>query len=303
MIPRDLANNPDVVVLRNGDGLLEPETVSKYANLKRLEVRKAGALPDKDRIFVMGDIHGCIDEFNQLLEKIAFNPEKDLIILAGDLVAKGPDSIGVIRRAKEIGAWCVRGNHDDKVIRFKTYELENGMPASEDTDGDGFLPEGEEIAKPLKLNNYHLALANALSLEDYEYLSSCPGIYHFPTWENSVVVHAGLDPNIDDLALQDPFYTMTMRVIDDDGEPTRKKRAGTAWYTLWNRAQLERTDAPMHVYYGHTAASGLTIQQFTYGLDTGCVYGRNLTVIEMKTKQTFSVPCNTYVDKEEKDDE
>ncbi|ORX60268.1 Metallo-dependent phosphatase, partial [Hesseltinella vesiculosa] len=269
--------------------------ISKYANLKRLEVRKDGALPDRERVFIMGDIHGCLDEFNQLIEEIQFNPSNDLLILAGDLVAKGPDSIGVVRRARELGAWCVRGNHDDKVIRFKTYELQTGSAADpEDDTTDGMLPEGDDVIDHLKLSNYHARIASNISKEDYDYLSSCPAIMYLPQWNNSVIVHAGLDPGITDLTQQEPFYSMTMRVIDDDGEPTKKKKAGTTWSTLWNEEQEDNAGEKMTVYYGHSAKEGLLMQSYSIGLDSGCVYGRSLSVVELKSRQVTSIPCETY---------
>lgn len=131
--------------------------VSPYANLTRMQIiddysLSAGRL--QQRVFVIGDVHGCLNELNALINKIQYNPQTDYIILAGDLVAKGPDSLGVIRRAKQLGARCVRGNHDDKVIRFKTF-----YNANQEITGAGvLLPEGS-VADPLKLDNYHGAIA------------------------------------------------------------------------------------------------------------------------------------------------
>jgi len=83
----------------------------------------------KPRVFVIGDVHGCLDEFNQLLTAINYSGVTDQVIIAGDLTATGPDSIGVIRRAQQIGALCVRGNHDDKIIRLRTFQNVNGASA------------------------------------------------------------------------------------------------------------------------------------------------------------------------------
>jgi Icc-related predicted phosphoesterase len=60
-------------------------------------------------VFV-GDIHGCIDEFDSLLEKVRFDRQQDSLVLVGDLVNKGYDSIAVVKRAMELGAHCVLGN-------------------------------------------------------------------------------------------------------------------------------------------------------------------------------------------------
>ena len=127
------------------------KAVSSYSNLTR--VRVYHNLDQKDRIFIIGDIHGCADEFKQLVQKIQYNPERDQIILAGDLVYRGPDNVGVIRYAKEIGALCVRGNNDDITIRFKTYELRHGINAMQDKNA--IMPEGD-VKDPLPVGDDHM---------------------------------------------------------------------------------------------------------------------------------------------------
>lgn len=143
-------------VYRDGDGIINGYAVSKFANLTRIQTISADALTNKQRIFVVGDIHGCLDEFNQLIDRIQFNPNTDQLILAGDMIAKGPSNTGVIRRAKELNALCVRGNHDDKAVRFKTYERLNGPIGTEEPDA--ILPEGD-VPDPLKYKNKHLAIS------------------------------------------------------------------------------------------------------------------------------------------------
>jgi predicted phosphodiesterase len=109
----------------------------------------------KPRVFVIGDIHGCVDEFNQLLAAINFNSVTDQVIIAGDLTATGPDSVGVIRRAQQIGALCVRGNHDDKVVRLRTFQNVNGASAM---TGRAVMDEGP-VPDPMKFGNKHQNIA------------------------------------------------------------------------------------------------------------------------------------------------
>lgn len=129
--------------------------VSKYANLTYIQVKDDGALPR--RLFAVGDIHGCLDEFNALLDTIQYDyASGDRLVLLGDLVAKGPDSSGVVQRARELNAWCVRGNHDDKVVRLATFQRSKMYQSHQ--KGLKVVPEGK-VHDPLKLDNHHVHIA------------------------------------------------------------------------------------------------------------------------------------------------
>lgn len=131
-------------------------TISPFANLTLIKTNNDTALQQKERFFVLGDVHGCVDELNALVTKLNYNATTDQLILAGDITSKGPDSVGVIRRAKELGALCVRGNHDDEVIRFKTFENQRGQNAMFPLSAT--MPEGN-VPDPLKFKDYHTAIA------------------------------------------------------------------------------------------------------------------------------------------------
>ena len=65
-------------------------------------------------LYLIGDLQGCDAPFQRLLEKIDFSPSRDTLYLLGDLVNRGPDSLGVLRRLMALGdaAQCLLGNHD-----------------------------------------------------------------------------------------------------------------------------------------------------------------------------------------------
>src|SRR5574337_897252 len=73
---------------------------------------------ENKKTIIVGDIHGCIDEFNELLNTVSYNKENDRVILLGDLIDRGPDSIGVIRKACEMNLECVMGNHEHKFLKW-----------------------------------------------------------------------------------------------------------------------------------------------------------------------------------------
>src|SRR5688572_1109587 len=71
----------------------------------------------KGRIIVIGDIHGCFDELNDLLERV--DPtDDDLVISTGDIVRKGPDPVGCLELWRERGYLAVLGNNEEKILEL-----------------------------------------------------------------------------------------------------------------------------------------------------------------------------------------
>ncbi|KIL67643.1 hypothetical protein M378DRAFT_177334 [Amanita muscaria Koide BX008] len=106
-----------------------------------------------------------------------------------------------------------------------------------------------------------------------------------------------------DLALNnDPWVTLNLRGVKNDGTPTRSNKKGKPWAEIWNKDMdrcrgfgdnddVDSADSvsskkgrvlpclPMSVVYGHCAGRGLDIKRWTFGLDTGCVTGKRLTAL------------------------
>lgn len=209
------------------------------------------------RTFVIGDVHGCVDELDRLLDKLAI-ASGDTVAMVGDLVNKGPDSSGVLALCRQIGAQAVLGNHDDLILR---------AIAALRRDETGELPDAAlKVAK--KIDDADAAWLEALPL--YRELRSV----------NAIVVHGGLLPGVA-LADQARGHMLTMRSIRADGTPSKRIEDGMPWASLWT--------GPEHVVFGHDAVRGLQEWPYATGIDSGCVYGKRLTAIELPTRRLVSV--------------
>ncbi|NLY95646.1 MAG: Rieske 2Fe-2S domain-containing protein [Myxococcales bacterium] len=212
------------------------------------------------RTFIVGDVHGCLEELDALLERISFVPGRDRLISVGDLVAKGPDSLGVLRRMRELGAVTVRGNHEARVLHFVDNPDAPKRPGSE-----------------------HQRLATALSPEDLAYLRAMPLWLELPE-HDALVVHAGFDPSRP-LAENPPDLVMNIRSIAPDGTPSTRVEDGAPWAARYREKTL--------VLYGHDAIRGLQLRENSVGLDSGCVYGGELTAIELPSRRLHAVRART----------
>ena len=216
------------------------------------------------RTLIVGDLHGCREELEDLLEESGFE-EGDHLVSVGDLVAKGPDSQGVLRLFRRLGGRAVRGNHDEHCLRWWRAKT-SGEP----------LPE---------LRPAHREVAEQLEESDWEWLAALPLWLELED-HDALVVHAGLVPDLP-LSEQDPFDLMNMRSILADGEASRSYEEGTPWAGRW--------PGPRLVVFGHDAVRGLQTREFAVGLDTGCVYGGWLTGLWLPERDLVSVPARqTY---------
>jgi len=215
------------------------------------------------RLVFVGDVHGCRDDLARLLTKTAFDSRRDHLVLTGDMVAKGPDSPGVVQLAQEMGASCVRGNWEDRLL-LSLADARAAEPASN--------PHATNLRQ----------LARQFSGQQIAWLHQCPVILRVgpvPARGNLVAVHAGLVPDVP-LERQDPFHVMNMRTIDLKTRIPSPKHRGTPWEKLWNHRQkkLHQKDTTT-VVYGHNQKRGLNIRDYSFGLDTGCVSGGKLTAL------------------------
>lgn len=212
---------------------------------------------------VVGDVHGCVDELRDVLRACGHR-RGDRVVLVGDLTAKGPDSHGVLQLAREENALAVLGNHDVHALRARSKVA---------ADADHVLdPERRQVL-------------DTLSAADWVYLEALPLYVRLgrqgPGAPEVAVVHAGAVPGTP-LEKQDREHLLTLRSIRDDGTPS-KRIDGTPWAKLW--------DGPERLVFGHDAVRGLQQYPWATGLDTGCVYGGQLTALILPEQRLVSVPA------------
>lgn len=210
---------------------------------------------------VVGDVHGCVDELSDLLAACNYGAS-DQLVLVGDLVAKGPDSRGVLALVRELGARAVLGNHDAHLSRAGKQ-----------------LRAGSAPARPIK--RAVAELAATLDERDWAQLEALPLWLALPE-HGALVVHAGLVPGTP-LSAQDPDLLINIRTIRPDGTGSKRPDDGVLWGSRWQGPEL--------VLFGHHATAGLQRHAFALGLDTGCVYGRELTACILPERRIVSVPA------------
>jgi hypothetical protein len=195
------------------------------------------------RTVVVGDVHGCRRELEELLEKVAFVRGTDRLVLVGDLVARGPDTHGVLALVRDLRAIAVRGNHEDKVLAGR--------------------------AEPDAIEGEHRRIAEALGRTEWRQLEAMPLWLDLP--EHGLrVVHAGVIPGMR-VDRVPPEALLKMRAVGERGRWTEDK----AERPLWGEVYL----GPPHVVFGHNAFAEPQLHKWATGIDTGCVYGRELTAL------------------------
>ncbi len=212
----------------------------------------------KTRTVVVGDIHGCYDELIALLEKVDVR-DHDRVVSVGDLIAKGPKSREVLQLfMTDVRFTTVIGNHDLALRRRWNGEHIKLKPAQ------------KEVHKELKGEKDAYA----------SFLNRLPFVIDLGT---HLVVHAGLRPNVE-LYSQTTGDLTRLRTLG----PDRESDQGTPWYHVYYGDKT--------VLFGHWPAPEPRRGAKAIGLDTGCVYGYNLTAYIIETDEFVSVPAQRAYD-------
>jgi bis(5'-nucleosyl)-tetraphosphatase (symmetrical) len=230
------------------------------------------------RVFV-GDVQGCADELDDLLCALPFDPALHELWFVGDLVNRGPASARVLRRAIELGAGSVLGNHDLHLLGVARGERPLRV---DDTFADVLdAPDREELLawlarRPLLVAWDDLLLVHA-------------GLH--PGWDDPVAVARGLEARIakgelpwDDDALR---FLVGVRHCDASGSRPRDEERPGPGFAPWDRFYR----GVRLVVCGHWAARGVACGERLRALDSGCVWGGRLTAWVAGEDRLVSVPA------------
>lgn len=262
--------------------------------------------------YAIGDIQGCYWSLYRLLDLIEFDPEKDRLWLAGDLVSRGPDSLAVLRWAKSLGdrVVSVLGNHDLHLLEA----AERIVEPKKDKQLHEILnaPDRDELLtwlrhKPLLYTEDRFALVHAGLLPQWsvekamKLADEVHQVLHHGDYLHLLRNMRGDKPNRwrDDLRGMDRLRVIVnamarMRVITPDGRMrfhyTGDPDSIPMGYLPWDDAP-NRKSADKVIICGHWAARGLVMKGNLISLDSGCVWGGSLTAVRLEDNKLFRTPC------------
>jgi hypothetical protein len=213
------------------------------------------------RVILIGDIHGCWSEFQEILTKLAYQKKRDRLISLGDLIHKGPDSVSVVRYFIKNELEVLRGNHEDCLLKALLGERE-------------MYPEATEILEHCGLSKKKLIAwlrAMPLYLKEKDFLA----------------VHAGFSPwcKLSENKEQDYF---TVRTADAEHEKLSSKASGDG-LEPWYKAFSDKRESDRIVAFGHWAGPRIKHYKNMWGLDTGCCYGGKLTALVLPSQKLVQV--------------
>jgi bis(5'-nucleosyl)-tetraphosphatase (symmetrical) len=265
--------------------------------------------------YAVGDVQGCLEPLRRALDAVRFDAARDRLWLTGDLVNRGGDSMGVLRLVHGLGdaATVVLGNHDLHLIAVA---LGVRPPRKKDTFHDVLsAPDRSDLIQWLRqqpLLHHDAALGFTLIhagippqwtlVEAAQRAREVEDTLRSAAPEVLLANMYGDEPRFwsDDLAQPARLRLITnyftrMRFCSAQGEidltkkhqPTDAPPGMAPWF-----AHPSRKTQADRLVFGHWATlRGNTQTPNVFGLDTGCVYGGELTVLHLETERRLCVPC------------
>ncbi|MCE9870488.1 bis(5'-nucleosyl)-tetraphosphatase (symmetrical) ApaH [Hafnia alvei] len=264
---------------------------------------------------LIGDVHGCYEELRSLLAQVDFDPAKDTLWLTGDLVARGPDSVEVLRYVQSLGdsVRMVLGNHDLHLLAVyagisRNKPKDKITPLLDAPDADSLInwlrrQPVLQVDNELKLVMAHAGISPQWDIETAQLcareVEAVLSSDSYPLFLNAMY---GDMPNswVDGLTglqrLRFSTNALTrMRYCFPGGELDMicKDAPGEAPSPLkpWFNLPSKVLDEGYSIAFGHWASlEGKGTPPQIYALDTGCCWGGDLTMLRWEDKQYFTQP-------------
>jgi bis(5'-nucleosyl)-tetraphosphatase (symmetrical) len=271
-------------------------------------------------LYAIGDLQGCLEPLERLLDALAFDPGRDRLWFVGDLVNRGPDSLGCLRYVRGLGssAITVLGNHDLHLLC-----VAEGIekPRPRDTlEAVLAAPDRDELVdwlrrRPLMHVEGAFAMVHAGLLPEWPVARAralageVEAVLQGPGWRRFLSRLYGNEPRRwdDGLAGDDRLRAIVnamtrLRVCTRDGamdlsfkgEPGERHANGIPWFEMPNRASATHT-----IVCGHWSAMGLKVSPKLLALDSGCVWGRSLTAVRLGDLRLWQAPCQGSAGRED----
>mgnify|MGYP000535376160 CR=1 FL=1 len=223
----------------------------------------------KERLFAIGDIHGCLFHLNAILEHLATKANftsHDRLIFLGDYIDRGPDSKGVIDRVIEFQksypkTIALRGNHEDMFMDYL------GLPGMY---GDSFLRNGGRDTLTSFGFDIGYGRVKAADLPS-KYTDFLMSLVWGAITDEYVFVHAGVSP---------------FRDLENQSRET----------VIWTRnfGFEDYEELGKIVVHGHTPNPAPLISRYEINIDTGCVFEDSLTAINLTEGIIYNRPWNRF---------
>ncbi len=258
--------------------------------------------------YAVGDVQGCEQELRRLIDRLRFDPATDVLWLVGDLVNRGPGSLGVLRLLQSLGDKCVAvlGNHDLHLLAVA--EGHARLRPDDTLDEVLAAPDRDELlvwlrARPLLHVEGTHAMVHAGLLPQWDIVAARTRAQEIetalrgPAYREFLAQLYGSKPVRWDAALTGAdrlrviVNAMTrMRFCTVDGEMEFASKGGLEsappgylpWFDVPDRASARHT-----VVCGHWSALGLVLRPDLVALDTGCVWGGSLTAVRLEDGCVF----------------
>lgn len=267
--------------------------------------------------YAIGDVQGCYGALQRLVERIQFSPSSDRLWFVGDLVNRGPDSLSVLRYIKSLGssAVVVLGNHDLFLLA-----VASGMttPSAQDTLGQVIAaPDRDELLLWVRHQRLlyreppfvllHAGLLPQWSIDKAEELAhEAEAALRGPHYEQVLRAlypskHLQWSPDLTGPARLATIIKVLTRlracssagVMESSysGPPDHIPAGFLPWFRIETRQHRNAT-----IVCGHWASLGLHCEDDLLAIDSGCVWGRELTAIRLEDRRIFQVSCNHLED-------